>query len=101
MSTYPEEAAGIALSTDGSIAGGTADAHLLFQPFSAQRLFTALGSNITDVTFFVPGTSVPAFVTGFGSVFTDIDRFGSTTLQFFHPGNKSLGRSSPGGDRPK
>src|SRR5438093_4507521 len=31
-----------------------------FAPFSPQRLFTALGSNITDVSFFLPGTSTPA-----------------------------------------
>ena len=29
-----------------------------FQTFSAQKLFTAVGSNITDVRFFVPGTSI-------------------------------------------
>ncbi len=62
-----------------------------FGVFSAQRLFTALGSNITDVTFFVPGTNTPAFVTGFGSVFTDVDTAGSTTIQLFNPNNISLG----------
>ena len=29
----------------------------LFDPFSAQRLFTPIGSNQMDVLFFVPGTS--------------------------------------------
>src|SRR6266571_7703471 len=38
-----------------------------FTTFSAQRLFTALGSNITDVVFFVAGSSTPAFTTGFGA----------------------------------
>lgn len=54
-----------------------------FQQFSPQRLFTALGSNITDVTFFVAGTTTPATVTSFGSVFTDVDTAGSTKMQFF------------------
>src|SRR6266699_1470037 len=37
-----------------------------FQTFSPQRLFTALGSNILDVNFFVAGTVIPASVSGFG-----------------------------------
>src|SRR5437867_3565781 len=37
----------------------------LFEPFSPERLFTALGSTITDVNFFVAGTSTPAFTTAF------------------------------------
>ncbi len=51
-----------------------------FQTFSPERLFTALGSTITDVTFFVPGTSSLAFTNGFGVVFTDVDSTTSTTL---------------------
>ena len=46
-----------------------------FKPFSASRLFTAIGGKITDVDFFVPGGgNVPATVTGFGAVFTDVDQ---------------------------
>jgi hypothetical protein len=47
-----------------------------FSTFSAKRLFTAVGSNITKGSFFVPGTNggVAATVTGFGAVFTDVDR---------------------------
>src|SRR6266496_1766286 len=62
-----------------------------FQTFSPQRLFTALGSNILDVDFFVPGTAIPASVTGFGSVFTDVDLAGVTSIQFFDTNNVSLG----------
>src|SRR5438105_13986311 len=40
-----------------------------FAAFSAQRLFTPLGSNVVDVLFFVSGTNTPATVAGFGSVF--------------------------------
>jgi uncharacterized protein (TIGR03118 family) len=53
-----------------------------FQQFSPQRLFTALNNTITDVTFFVPGTTTRATVTSFGSVFTDVDT-DSTKMQFF------------------
>ena len=65
-----------------------------FQQFSAQRLFTALGSNITDVNFFAPGTSTPGFVSAFGAVFTDVDLGTSTSLQFFDLSNGSLGTFS-------
>ena len=38
-----------------------------FEPFSPQRLFTALGSTIVDVNFFVPGTTDAALTRGFES----------------------------------
>ena len=63
----------------------------LFQTFSAQRLFTALGSNVLDVNFFVPGTTIPALTRGFGSVFADVDLANTTSLQFFDASNTSLG----------
>ena len=62
-----------------------------FTAFSSQRLFTAIGSNIVDVTFFIPGTNSSAFVTGFGAVFSDIDLAGSTSLTFFGANNLLLG----------
>ena len=69
-----------------------------FRAFSAPRLFTPVGSNITDTVFFVPGSNgaTRAAVTGFGAIFTDVDqpdgsgpgtkygnRGASTLLQFF------------------
>ena len=50
-----------------------ADAFTVFSPF---RLFTSVDSNVTDAVFFVPGSNGqdPATVTGFGAVFTDVDR---------------------------
>ena len=62
-----------------------------FQTFSPQRLFTSLGSNVYDVTFFVPGTATPALVTGFGAIFADVDVAGTTAIQFFDVNNVSLG----------
>jgi hypothetical protein len=45
-----------------------------FQAFSPVRLFAALDSTITDVTFFVPGGgNIPAMTSGFGAVFADVD----------------------------
>ncbi len=69
-----------------------------FSTFSPLRLFTPVGSNITDAFFFVPGTdgADPATVAGFGAVFTDVDqpdgsgpgkkrgnRKASTLIQYF------------------
>lgn len=62
-----------------------------FGTFSSQRLFTAVGANVIDVTFFIPGTATNATVSGFGAVFTDVETAGGTTLQFFTPANVSLG----------
>jgi hypothetical protein len=62
-----------------------------FSTFSPQRLFTALGSNVLDVLFFVPGTSTPATVSGFGAVFTDVDLTNTTSIQYFSAANTSLG----------
>ena len=54
-----------------------------FQTFSAQRLFTAVNSNITDVRFFVPGTSIAATTSAFGAIFVDVEAAGLTKLEFF------------------
>jgi hypothetical protein len=77
----------------------------IFSRLSPLRLFTPVGSNITDALFFVPGTNggVPATVSGFGAVFTDVDqpdgsgpgkkhgnRGASTLIEFFGADNKVL-----------
>ena len=62
-----------------------------FQTFSAQKLFTSLGSNILDVNFFVAGSTIPATVSAFGSVFTDVDLVNSTSIEYFNENNVSLG----------
>jgi hypothetical protein len=48
----------------------------IFRTFSASRLFTPVGSNITEASFSIPGTNgnAPATVRGFGAVFTDVDQ---------------------------
>jgi hypothetical protein len=62
-----------------------------FLPFSGERVFTALDANVVDVDFFVPGTTKPAYVKGFGAVFSDVDVTGSTMMEFFDPAGASLG----------
>jgi len=76
----------------------------IFTTFSAFRLFTPVGSNVTDALFFIPGTAgaTPAVVSGFGAVFTDVDHPGgngpakganlkaSTLIEFFDADNKRV-----------
>lgn len=45
----------------------------IFQTFSPQRLFIARNTHMLEVTFFIPGTKIPATVSGFGLVFADVD----------------------------
>ena len=48
-----------------------------FQAFSPVRLFSTVGSSITNARFFVPGGGeVPATVSGFGAIFVDVDTQG-------------------------
>jgi len=65
----------------------------IFTTFSAPRLFTPLGSTITDVHFFVPGTMTPAVVNAFGAVLTDVDLPQSTSIEYFDAAGLSLGRA--------
>jgi len=48
----------------------------IFRAFSRSRVFTPVGSNITEASFFIPGTNgtARATVRGFGVVFTDVDQ---------------------------
>lgn len=86
-----------------------------FAAFSPLRLFTPVGSNITESLFFVPGSqgTVKATVNGFGVVFTDVDqpdgsgpgrkhgnRGASTLMEFFDVNGRllysSFAPASPG-----
>jgi hypothetical protein len=64
----------------------------VFRTFSAERLFSPIGSNIVDLTFFVAGTSTSAVVRGFGAVYTGVDDAGSSTFEYFDAAGQSLGR---------
>ncbi len=54
-----------------------------FQAFSAQKIFTAVNSNTTDVRFFVPGTATAATTSAFGLIFVDVEVANITKLEFF------------------
>lgn len=61
-----------------------------FDTFSPVKLFVARGSTIIDVQFVVAGSNTPAVVTGFGSVFADVGRARSTTIEYFDARGRSL-----------
>ena len=61
-----------------------------FTTFSADRLFTAVGSTEVEVTFFVPGTDTQGTVDAFGAVFTDVDILGSTKLEYFNSADELI-----------
>jgi hypothetical protein len=75
----------------------------IFRTFSPSRLFTPVGSNVTDSFFFVPGTNgaKPAAVTGFGAIFTDVDQpdggkphRASTVIEYFDRRGKLIFKGS-------
>ena len=63
---------------------------LEFRVLSPRRLFVARGSTTIDVNFVVAGSSTPALVTGFGSVFADVGLPASTTVEYFDAAGNQL-----------
>ena len=61
-----------------------------FQAFSAQRLFTAIGSNVTDVLFYAPGTTTAASTSAFAAIFVDVEVAAQTKLEFFDESNSII-----------
>jgi len=91
--------------TQGGLAAlfGNPNYAKIFRAFSLSRLFTPVGSNITEASFSIPGTNgtAPAAVRGFGAVFTDVDKpdgtgvagaaqKGSTHIDYFDKNGKLL-----------
>ena len=54
-----------------------------FQTFSQQKLFSAVNSTITDVQFFLAGTSTASTTSAFALVFVDVEVAETTRLDFF------------------
>ena len=54
-----------------------------FRAFSPKKLFAAVGSNQVEVDFKLAGTATNGLVKGFGVVFSDVDRAGSTRIEYF------------------
>jgi hypothetical protein len=105
--TKPPRARGALLATPGTGLMVSADAdnptgtpprfgHIndsysnIFTAYSGERMFSPVGSNIVDLTFFVPGTQTPAVVRGFGAVYADVDT-DHTAFEYFDAAGNSLG----------
>jgi len=63
----------------------------IFPPFSGERVFSPIGSNIVDLRFYVPGSATKAVVQGFGAVYIDVDRVENTAFEYFDINDRSLG----------
>lgn len=65
----------------------------IFQTFSAERLFHARFANEIEILFFIPGTGIPATVSGFGAVFCDVDSSNTFIEYYAVDGTKISGSS--------
>jgi hypothetical protein len=67
-----------------------------FNTFSPTKLFISVGSTSMDVNFVVAGSNTPAQVTSFGAVFGDVNRSGSSVIQYYDAaGNLLLTATAP------
>ncbi len=62
-----------------------------FTTFSEPRLFSPTNSIVTEQTFTVPGSKIPATTTAFGAVFTNVALANTTSIKYLSPSNGSLG----------
>jgi hypothetical protein len=88
VSANPDNPAGVAVRF-GDINPSYVDR---FRTFSAERLFSPIGSNVVKLRFALPGTSTRAVVRGFGAVYTSVDRKESAVFEYFDKRGKSLGK---------
>lgn len=90
---------GVQVSADNTNPTGTAPSFgninptytKMFPPFSAERVFSPIGSNVVDLRFFVSGSNTKAVVNGFGAVYIDVDQVENTAFEYFDINDKSLG----------
>jgi hypothetical protein len=62
-----------------------------FESFSKIKTFMSIGSPRMTVTFRVPGTQTPGIVSGFGIVFSDVDRDGAAAITLYAADGDNLG----------
>jgi hypothetical protein len=58
--------------------------------FSPFKTFAPVGSNVTELRFFVAGSATPALTTGFGAVFSDVDRLRSAVIEYLDAQGQTL-----------
>src|SRR5262249_108608 len=62
------------------------------QPFSPTVMFSAVFGPVINAMFQVPGATMPAVVTGFGAVFSDVDVEQSSSIELMDKDGRSLGK---------
>jgi hypothetical protein len=65
-----------------------------FRAFSGTKMFASLLNTRFEVSFCIPGTNIPATVSGFGAVFADVDDFAYMTF-YDESGKIIAGESVP------
>jgi hypothetical protein len=63
-----------------------------FPAFSGARVFSPIGSNMTEVTFYAAGTPTHATVHGFGAIFRDVEVANTSSIEYFDQTGNSLGK---------
>jgi hypothetical protein len=63
-----------------------------FQAFSGQRIFGLEHTGDVDLRFFLPGTTTPGVVRGFGAVFTGVENTYGTTIILTDLDDQMIGR---------
>jgi hypothetical protein len=63
-----------------------------FPAFSPSRVFSPIGSNVTDLTFYAAGTPTHATVRGFGAIFINDEVANSSSIEYFDRAGHSLGK---------
>jgi len=65
-----------------------------FPAFSPARIFSPIGSNVTDISFYAAGTGTHATVHGFGAIFRNVEAPNTTSgIEYFDQAGHSLGKS--------
>lgn len=65
-----------------------------FNAFSAEKIFHADRASVIEVSFFIPGTKIPATVSGFGAIFADVDNPSRTFIQYYAADGRLLTTTS-------
>ncbi len=63
----------------------------IFPTYSGERMICPQASNVLDVRFFIPGTSIPAVVESVGAVFVDVDLAETSSIRLYDKEDNSLG----------
>ena len=69
--------------------------HPGFMAYSGERIMGTKYLSHIEITFRIPGTDIPASVTGFGAVFSDVDSTGTAWISMYDENGKLVGTLAP------